>query len=80
DQTTRDGRDRVNQALASIQHLVADVTGTSSEIEQLASNANEISRVLDVIGAIAGPTNLLALNTAVEAARAGEAGRGFAVV
>ncbi|MDG9920359.1 methyl-accepting chemotaxis protein, partial [Pseudomonas juntendi] len=65
DQTTRDGRDRVNQALASIQHLVADVTGTSSEIEQLASNANEISRVLDVIGAIAGQTNLLALNAAI---------------
>lgn len=80
DQTTRDGRDRVNQALASIQHLVADVTGTSTEIEQLASSANEISRVLDVIGAIAGQTNLLALNAAIEAARAGEAGRGFAVV
>ncbi|WP_367393625.1 methyl-accepting chemotaxis protein [Pseudomonas sp. X4] len=80
DQTTRDGRDRVNQALASIQHLVADVTGTSTEIEQLANNANEISRVLDVIGAIAGQTNLLALNAAIEAARAGEAGRGFAVV
>ena len=80
DQTTRDGRDQVNQALASLQHLVNDVTGTSSEIEQLASNANEISRVLDVIGAIAGQTNLLALNAAIEAARAGEAGRGFAVV
>jgi len=80
DRTTRDGRDQVNQALASIQHLVDDVTGTSAEIEQLASNANEISRVLDVIGAIAGQTNLLALNAAIEAARAGEAGRGFAVV
>ncbi len=80
DQTTRDGRDQVNQALASIQHLVNDVTDTSGEIEQLASNANEISRVLDVIGSIAGQTNLLALNAAIEAARAGEAGRGFAVV
>ncbi|WP_416196945.1 methyl-accepting chemotaxis protein [Pseudomonas sp. Teo4] len=80
DRTTRDGRDQVNQALDSIQHLVQDVTGTSQEIEQLASNANEISRVLDVIGAIAGQTNLLALNAAIEAARAGEAGRGFAVV
>ncbi|TYO71024.1 methyl-accepting chemotaxis protein [Pseudomonas sp. CK-NBRI-02] len=80
DQTTREGRDQVNQALASIQYLVSDVTDTSGEIEQLASNANEISRVLDVIGAIAGQTNLLALNAAIEAARAGEAGRGFAVV
>ncbi|MBK5001911.1 methyl-accepting chemotaxis protein [Pseudomonas sp. S31] len=80
DHSTRDGRDQVNQALASIQQLVEDVTGTSAEIEQLASNASEISRVLDVIGAIAGQTNLLALNAAIEAARAGEAGRGFAVV
>ncbi|MBC3437042.1 methyl-accepting chemotaxis protein [Pseudomonas sp. BW16M2] len=80
DRTTRDGRDQVNQALASIQHLVDDVTGTSGEIEQLASHANEISQVLDVIGSIAGQTNLLALNAAIEAARAGEAGRGFAVV
>ncbi|NIF24932.1 methyl-accepting chemotaxis protein [Pantoea sp. Tr-811] len=80
DRTTRDGRDQVNRALASLQHLVEDVTGTAAEIQQLASNANEISRVLDVIGAIAGQTNLLALNAAIEAARAGEAGRGFAVV
>ncbi|MBJ9974267.1 methyl-accepting chemotaxis protein [Pseudomonas sp. S75] len=80
DQTTRDGRDQVNQALSSIRHLVEDVTGTSAEIEALASSANEISRVLDVIGSIAGQTNLLALNAAIEAARAGEAGRGFAVV
>ncbi|CAM3783283.1 Methyl-accepting chemotaxis protein NahY [Pseudomonas reidholzensis] len=80
DQNTRAGRDQVNRALASIQQLVSDVTGTAAEIEQLASNANEISRVLDVIGAIAGQTNLLALNAAIEAARAGEAGRGFAVV
>ncbi|MCV9920535.1 MULTISPECIES: methyl-accepting chemotaxis protein [Pseudomonas] len=80
DQTTRDGRDQVNQALSSIQLLVDDVSGTSEEIELLANNANEISRVLDVIGSIAGQTNLLALNAAIEAARAGEAGRGFAVV
>ncbi|MFJ4391992.1 methyl-accepting chemotaxis protein [Pseudomonas soli] len=80
DQTTRDGRDQVNQALASIQNLVDDVSGTAAEIEQLANSAHDITRVLDVIGAIAGQTNLLALNAAIEAARAGEAGRGFAVV
>ncbi|MFJ4374929.1 methyl-accepting chemotaxis protein [Pseudomonas japonica] len=80
DQTTRDGRERVNQALHSIQLLVHEVTGTAGDIEKLATSANEISRVMDVIGAIAGQTNLLALNAAIEAARAGEAGRGFAVV
>ena len=80
DQTTRDGRDQVNQALQSIQALVSEVTSTAGDIEKLAASASEISRVLDVIGSIAGQTNLLALNAAIEAARAGEAGRGFAVV
>ena len=80
DRSTRDGRDQVNQALVSIEQLVQDVTGTSGDIEHLASAAADISRVLDVIGSIAGQTNLLALNAAIEAARAGEAGRGFAVV
>ncbi|WP_416221042.1 methyl-accepting chemotaxis protein [Pseudomonas sp. RP23018S] len=80
DQNTRDGREQVKEALASIEQLVGDVAGTAQEIEQLAGRANDISRVLDVIGAIAGQTNLLALNAAIEAARAGDAGRGFAVV
>ncbi|MEA9436513.1 methyl-accepting chemotaxis protein [Aeromonas caviae] len=80
DQTTQQGREQVNQALASIELLVSDVSETAGEIEQLANGASEISRVLDVIGTIAGQTNLLALNAAIEAARAGEAGRGFAVV
>ncbi|MDR0279439.1 MAG: methyl-accepting chemotaxis protein [Paucimonas sp.] len=80
DQTTREGRDQVRKALAALQQLVDEVTGTSGDIAQLASNASEISRVLEVIGSIAGQTNLLALNAAIEAARAGEAGRGFAVV
>ncbi|MEL7551479.1 methyl-accepting chemotaxis protein [Pseudomonas protegens] len=80
DATTQQGREKVEQALTSIQQLVDEVSMTSDEIGELAHRANEINRVLDVIGEIAGQTNLLALNAAIEAARAGEAGRGFAVV
>ncbi len=78
--TAQHGREQVRQTVDSIGQLAADVTTTSSEVEQLAERVHEISKVLDVIRSIAEQTNLLALNAAIEAARAGDAGRGFAVV
>lgn len=53
---------------------------TSTQVEQLSEQVNQITSITGVIQDVASQTNLLALNAAIEAARAGEQGRGFAVV
>ena len=79
-QTAKHGQQQVSKTVESIRFLSDDVTRTSGEVKTLGDGVTNISKVLDVIRAIAEQTNLLALNAAIEAARAGEAGRGFAVV
>lgn len=70
----------VGEASNSVSALIGEVSSATHSVENMRQDAARITETLGVIGAIAGQTNLLALNAAIEAARAGEQGRGFAVV
>jgi methyl-accepting chemotaxis protein len=70
----------LSTAVDGVRDLSNDMSNASESISQVAARSKDITRIIDVIKAIAEQTNLLALNAAIEAARAGEQGRGFAVV
>ncbi|MGR5360488.1 methyl-accepting chemotaxis protein [Vibrio barjaei] len=79
-QASSDSKLIVEEAISSLQALVAEVENTSHAVVAMSADTQKIGDTLEVIGDIAEQTNLLALNAAIEAARAGEQGRGFAVV
>lgn len=70
----------LNQIINSLNEAMAGRDELLSEISNLTTIADELSKMGEEVAGIASQTNLLALNAAIEAARAGEAGRGFAVV
>jgi len=70
----------LNQIIHSLNEAMAGRDELLSEISNLTTIADELSKMGEEVAGIASQTNLLALNAAIEAARAGEAGRGFAVV
>ena len=74
------GEQVVIEAVNAIRAVHAQTSELQGAISNLGSQAEGISRIMNVISDIADQTNLLALNAAIEAARAGDAGRGFAVV
>lgn len=74
------GRAVVIEGKEGIEDLSDKVDVTSTMIQKLANDSEQIGSIIDVINGVAEQTNLLALNAAIEAARAGEMGRGFAVV
>ncbi|EKU44460.1 methyl-accepting chemotaxis protein [Lysinibacillus capsici] len=79
-QASKQGLIHAEQSIQGMEAMSEQVTLTASVVQQLSDQSTEINRILQVINAIAGQTDLLALNAAIEAARAGEHGKGFSVV
>jgi len=77
---TQRGHEAIEQAMTQMKQINQGSESVERVIGELAKGSHEISEIVSLISAIAGQTNLLALNAAIEAARAGEQGRGFAVV
>lgn len=74
------GRTAVETQSEGMQRNIEATDQVASTIEELARQADGISKITRTISDIAEQTNLLSLNASIEAARAGEHGRGFAVV
>ena len=75
-----DSKKNIDIIVSELESLKEQVGVNTHAIDELASQAENITSVIELITDIADQTNLLALNAAIEAARAGEHGRGFAVV
>ena len=80
DEHTEQGNQIIRSTVTEVTELSQALTESAEEMHLLEQQSENITKILDVIRAIAEQTNLLALNAAIEAARAGEQGRGFAVV
>ena len=77
---SHEGAKVIHDAATEMRKISEAVQSSSNIIEDLGSQSDQITSIVNTIKEIADQTNLLALNAAIEAARAGEQGRGFAVV
>ena len=75
-----DTTNSIQGLVAGIKHIASGNEQALQSIQELEKNAQQVERIIGLVGDIAAQTNLLALNASIEAARAGEHGKGFAVV
>jgi methyl-accepting chemotaxis protein len=79
-EVSHNGRQTMQQTIASMAQIKTRVQGIASNILALSEQTQQIGEIIATVNDIAAQSNMLALNASVEAARAGEHGKGFAVV
>lgn len=79
-QTAQQGGETARRTMEGMKQILVDVEQSGEQVVSFGGHLQKISKIVEVINAVAQKTNLLALNATIEAARAGEYGRGFAVV
>lgn len=79
-ENSKRGSEAMQTALDRMGDIRNDNESSLREIVELGSKSKEISKVMEIINAIADQTKLIAFNAAIEASSAGEAGKRFSVV
>lgn len=79
-ESSQRGTDAMQSVLVKMGDIQQDNQNSLREIVDLGNKSKEISKVMEIINAVADQTKLIAFNAALEAASAGDAGRRFGVV
>lgn len=77
---SRQGSKAVQDVQQRMNDIQDDNKSSLQEIMELGSKSKEISKIMDMINALADQTKLIAFNAALEASSAGDAGKRFGVV
>lgn len=70
----------MSQVVGGIREIRDESKGVADAIGRLNSDVQQVSKIAQVINAVAERSDLLALNAALEGTKAGEVGRGFSLV
>lgn len=77
---SRKGSEAMQTVLGRMTDIRTDNQHSLQEIVDLGAKSKQISKVMEIINAVADQTKMIAFNAALEASSAGEAGKRFSVV